>query len=75
MRNHGWWMILCCFLPLLVIFLLPILGVRGDSSVLFFVLMMFVCHFMMMGGHQHQNENDPDEGKQGYKKGGQHGRH
>jgi hypothetical protein len=80
-RNHGLWMMLCCILPLLAIFLLPGFGVKGDFSTVIFVMAMFVCHFMMMGGHQH-NEEDVDNktGKENsehkeHKEGGQHGCH
>ena len=57
MRYHGWWMIRCCLLPLMIIFLLPVFGVRGDLSIFFFILLMFVCHLMMMGGHRHHQDN------------------
>ncbi len=71
MRNHGWWMIVCCLGPLLLIFLAPILGLSGDNSIFFVILAMFACHFMMMGsGHR---QGDDKEGAD--KKGGHHGCH
>ncbi len=77
--NHGWWMMLCCLLPLLAIFFLPGFGVRSNGSVLFFVLMMFACHFLMMGGHgRHGDNKDTDENKTGNKErkeGEHHGCH
>ena len=63
MKNHGWWMIVCCLGPLLLIFLAPILGLRGDNSVFFVILVMFACHFMMMGGHRHEEGKDEHHGK------------
>ncbi len=66
-HNHGLWMILCCVLPLLAIFLLPGFGVRGNFSIVFFVILLLVCPLMMMGmgGHQHDEENadNKTEGK------------
>lgn len=72
MKHYGLWMILCCLLPLLVIFMLPLFGVKGDASVFFFVLMMFVCHWMMMGSSHHKDDNG--EGQED-KKEGRHGCH
>lgn len=83
-QNHGLWMILGCVLPLLLIFLLPAFGVRGNNVFLFFILAMFACHFLMMGshGHEHKDESenkDEDKLKENHegheKKGGQHGSH
>ena len=80
MKNNfsGLWMILCCLLPLLAIFLLPGFGVRSNGSILFFVLAMFACHFLMMGGHGgHGKDESADDNKEGndQKKGEHHGCH
>ncbi len=78
---------MCCLLPLLVIFLLPVFGVKGNGSIFFFVLAMFACHFLMMGGHQHDegerkddkehkpNEDDGKDKKEHKHKEGHHGCH
>ena len=84
-HNHGLWMMLCCLLPLLAIFFSPSFGVRSNGSILFFVLMMFACHFLMMGGHggheyndkeDNKNSGDTKENNEGHeKKEGHHGCH
>ena len=60
-HNYGLWMMLCCLLPLLAIFFSPGFGVRSNGSILFFVLMMFACHFLMMGGHGGHEHNDKED--------------
>lgn len=71
MKGHGWWMVLACILPLLLVFLLPILGVtRGASSLLFvFIVLCFGLHLLMMRGHH------DDQDKDNRHEGGHHGRH
>ena len=59
-QKHGLWMMLCCLLPLLAIFLLPGFGVRSNGALLFFVIAMFACHFLMMGGHGGHDHQDKD---------------
>jgi len=51
MRGHGLWMILGCTLPLLLVFLLPLLGISGNVRTLLFIVLMFACHLMAMRGH------------------------
>lgn len=66
--THAVKMLLGCLLPLLLIFLLPLFGIGEGVSLFVFVVLMFVCHLLMMGGHygasageqratQHQGEN------------------
>ena len=71
MKGHGWWMVLACILPLLLIFLLPTLGVVGGTgSLLFvFIIVCFGLHLLMMRGHH--DDHDKDRGHEG----GHHGRH
>ena len=65
MRHNPLWMIAGCLLPLLIIFFAPLLGIQGNVSILVFFLVMFACHFFMIGGHgnrhdehsSHQNKN------------------
>ncbi len=61
--NHALRMVLGCVFPLLLIFLLPLLGFKGDYWVFLIVVAMFVCHLGMTrhhGDHDHQ-----DHGKGG----------
>ena len=87
-HNHGLWMMLGCILPLFLIFLLPVFGVKSNISFLVFVVAMFSCHFFMMGKHgEHdhpdkdanngnKDTNDNKENHEGHeKKEGQHGCH
>lgn len=69
MNRHTLWMIIGCTIPLLLIFLLPVLGVQSNVTLFVFIVVMFACHLMMIGGHGH----DHAHGKQ--TKGGQHGSH
>ncbi len=74
MRNQNWWMVAACLVPLLLIFLAPTVGFQGSNSVFLAVVVMFLCHFMMMGsGHKHDEEHDQDN--KGTKKGEHHGCH
>jgi len=50
-------MIVGCTLPLLLILLAPVFGIRGNASVVLFVLVMFACHLLMphySGRHHHE---------------------
>lgn len=69
MKNHGLWMMIGCILPLLLIFILPSLGVRSDVSLFIFIILMFGCHLLMMGGYHEEHD------KQGAKEEGKHGCH
>lgn len=51
MKQHGLWMIIGCTLPLLLVFLLPIIGVSSNIGTFIFILLMFACHLMIMRGH------------------------
>ena len=65
--SHTVKMLLGCLIPLLLIFLLPVLGVSGDTTSLVFLVLMFACHLFMMRGHDHgprHEENRP--GKEGH---------
>lgn len=56
--KHHWLHIAGCVLPLLLIFLLPLFGV-GEGAILFvFIVVMFGCHLLMMGGHRHGDASD-----------------
>jgi len=47
-----------CLLPLLAIFLLPLVGIDSGVSLLLFIVLMFICHLFMMRGHGHGDEQD-----------------
>ncbi len=64
--KHSLWMIIGCALPLLLIFLLPALGVKGDITLFLVVVLIFIMHFFMMGGHR---------GRQGRGREEEHGHH
>ena len=59
MKNNHWiWMVLGCVLPLLFIFLAPLFGIGGGSSLFLFIIFMFACHlFMPHGSHGHGGHN------------------
>ena len=66
MDKHTIRMIIGCTVPLLLIFLLPLFGVSSTYSFLIFIVLMFACHFMMMGKHgehQHSNQTQNKENK------------
>lgn len=75
-KNHGLWMILGCTLPLLLIFVLPLFGISGGTSLFIFIILMFACHLLMMGSHGDNSEKSPGEEHQEHKKeGGSYGCH
>ena len=54
------WMIVGCILPLVLIFFAPSLGFGTGSSLLIFIIAMFVCHLLMPmhhGNHNHINND------------------
>ena len=66
MKGHGLWMILGCVVPLLLSFILPLLGLSGNVGTLLFIVLMFACHLLMMRGHgAHRNSSDTREGHHG----------
>ncbi|WP_445722497.1 hypothetical protein [Flavobacterium sp.] len=57
-NNHWFWMVIGCVLPLLFIFLAPLFGIGGGSSLFLFIIFMFACHlFMPHGSHGHGGHN------------------
>ncbi len=63
MKGHGFWMVIGCLFPLILIFIGPSLGIKGDFLLFVFVVLMFGCHFLMMRGHKDQH-NGHDENKE-----------
>jgi hypothetical protein len=61
-RNHMFWMIIGCTVPLLLIFLAPAFGLGGNSSLLLFVIAMFTVHLLMPHGHGgHSHNSSPSK--------------
>lgn len=56
MNKHSIRMIIGCTVPLFLIFLLPVIGVSKNISIFIFIVLMFGCHFLMMGSHGKHNE-------------------
>ncbi len=64
MKRHGLWMVIGCALPLLLIFILPSFGVSSNVTLFVFIVLMFIVHMFMMGGHHGQHgQHDEGEGK------------
>ncbi len=57
MKNHGFWMIIGRFIPLLLIFFAPALGLGNNSAFFVFIVVMFICHFAMMGRHGNEHRH------------------
>ena len=53
--NHTLRMLLGCMLPLILLFVLPLFGVGSGVTLFIFIVLMFMCHLMMLGGHRHQH--------------------
>ena len=62
MRKHGVWMLIGCVVPLLLIFVLPLLGLRGELVIFFAVLLMFAFHLLMILGVRSMHEADREGG-------------
>lgn len=61
MKQHGWWMVLGCVLPLVLIFVAPLLGIEGNWSLFLFISLMFFCHVGMMGHHGKHGDHDVEK--------------
>lgn len=51
-KNHTLWMLIGCALPVLLIFIFPLLGIKGNWPLFIFILLMFVCHLFMINWHK-----------------------
>ena len=49
--KHGFWMLIGCALPALLLFLLPVLGLGDTVTLIVAVALMLMCHLMMFFGH------------------------
>jgi len=64
MNKHLFWMIIGCTVPLLLIFLMPLLGISGNYTFLIFIVAMFACHLLMPmnhGDHEHTGHQEHSE--------------
>ena len=50
-------MIAGCLAAIVLLFVLPALGVKGDFTVIIFLVAMLACHFLMMGDHGKGHEH------------------
>jgi len=68
MQGHGLWMVIGCLIPLILIFIGPALGIKGDLLLFVFIVLMFGCHFLMMKGYKghHGKHDDKREEKHGH---------
>lgn len=64
--NHTLRMVLGCVFPMVLIFLLPLFGVGEGVSLFVFLVLMFGCHLLMMGGHHedHGNTQQPNTSRE-----------
>jgi hypothetical protein len=67
MKNQSWMMLVCCLLPVLLIFVAPALGLNKENSFWVLIPVILLVCFMMMrkgggccGGHGDKN-SDPDK--------------
>ena len=67
MNKHMVLMVIGCVLPLLLIFLAPLIGLDGKISLRIFVIAMFLCHLLMpmhfgvSGGHSDKHFGEGGE--------------
>lgn len=53
-------MLIGCGLPLLFIFIAPLLGISDNVAFAVFIIAMFACHllhFLIPGAHKHETPN------------------
>lgn len=58
MKNHWFWMITGCGLPLLLIFLLPVFGIKSNMGFLLFMVVCFASHLFMMRNMDHKESDN-----------------
>lgn len=57
MSKHTFWMIIGCGLPLLLLFLAPVIGLSSDIAIFLFIVAMFACHLLMAKHHQKDTDS------------------
>ena len=58
MKNHGFWMIIGCVLPMLLIVILPALGFNVQAVFVIGIISMFACHWLMLRHHRERDSED-----------------
>lgn len=54
-KNHMIWMALACIIPLLIVLLLPLFGIKNNYTIFIAMVLMIVMHIFMMKSHNHNN--------------------
>lgn len=57
-KNHIFWMILACIIPLLIVLLLPVFGIRSKYTIFIAMILMIVVHIFMMKNHNHNKHQN-----------------
>jgi len=70
MKNHGFWMLLACLLPMVLIGLLFAFGGGNNMFALLLPLLCVGSHLLMMRGHRHEKQTPHDDHE--HHKGGCH---
>lgn len=55
-NNHMLWMVLACAIPLLIVFLLSLVGIKNNYIVILAMVLMIVLHLFMMKDHKHKHD-------------------
>lgn len=63
--KHSIWHLIACLLPLLIIFLLPLLGFGRGMALFVVIIVMFACHLLMMRGNGHGQRREEDDSQRG----------
>ena len=66
MGKHSLLMIMGCFIPLLLIFTLPLFGITGNYSFVIFIVAVFACHLMMPMHHAQSEDKQTKTVKTNY---------
>lgn len=59
-RNHMFWMIIGCLIPLLLIFIAPFFSITGSWPLFLFIVAMFAMH-LLIPMHHGRNSTDHHE--------------
>ncbi len=56
--DHTLRVLLGCLVPLLLLFLLPLIGLGEGVTLVIAIVLMFACHLFMIGDHQHTHADE-----------------
>ena len=56
--KHSMLHIFGCLIPISLVFILPAFGFDSGTTFTVFIILMFACHFFMMGGHAHGEDGN-----------------